>query len=71
MCVLCVQTIDVYQRQHQDPSTDEGWRSLLERAVQDVKYQLQRHNASIAEADAGILELVREFGKVRHLFEAR
>ena len=60
MCVLCVQYIDGRQRLLQDPSTDERMRSLLERRVQDAKNQLQQHNASIAEADAGILELVRE-----------
>ena len=69
MCVLCVQNIDDWQRRLQDPSTDERWRSHLERlwlrpdlerAVQYAKNQLQQHNASIAEADAGILELVRE-----------
>ena len=60
MCVLCVQHIDVCQRQLQDPSTDERRRPDLEWEVQDAKNQLQLHNASIAEADAGILELVRE-----------
>ena len=60
MCVLCVQRIDDRQRQLQDPSTDEGWRAFLEREVQVAKNELQQHNASIAEADAGILELVRE-----------
>ena len=60
MCVLCVQYIDNWQRQLQDPSTDERRRPDLERALQDAKNQLQRHNASIAEADARILELVRE-----------
>ena len=60
MCVLCVQAIDDGQRELQDPSTDEGLRSYLERQVQNAKNWLQQHNASIAEADAGILELVRE-----------
>ena len=60
MCVLCVQNIDDWQRQLQDPSTDERRRSALEWGVQDAKNELQRHNASIAEADARILELVRE-----------
>ena len=60
MCVLCVQHIDDCQRQLQDPSTDEWWRADLERWVQDAKNELQEHNASIAEADARILELVRE-----------
>ena len=60
MCVLCVQDIDDCQRQLQDPSTDERRRPDLEREVQYAKNMLQRHNASIAEADAGILELVRE-----------
>ena len=60
MCDLCVQGIDDWQRQIQDPSTDERWRTHLERVVQDAKNLIQQHNASIAEADAGILELVRE-----------
>ena len=60
MCVLCVQRIDDCQRQLQDPSTNEWRRAGLERVVQYAKNQLQRLNASIAEADAGILELVRE-----------
>ena len=60
MCVLCVQHIDNCQRHLQDPSTDERRRSALEGLVQDAKNRLQRYNASIAEADAGILELVRE-----------
>ena len=60
MCVLCVQCIDDYQRQLQDPSTDERRRPDLELLVRGAKNQLQRYNASIAEADAGILELVRE-----------
>ena len=60
MCVLCVQRIDHCQRQLQDPSTDEGRRPRLERLVQRAKNLHQRHNASIAEADARILELVRE-----------
>ena len=60
MCVLCVQDIDDWQRLLQDPSTDEWLRPVLESQVQDAKNQLQQHNASIAEADARILELVRE-----------
>ena len=60
MCVLCVQYIDERQRYLQDPSTDEGGRAFLESEVQDAKNRLQLHNASIAEADARILELVRE-----------
>ena len=60
MCVLCVQHIDNWQRLLQDPSTDEWRRPGLERWVQDAKNLPQQHNASIAEADAGILELVRE-----------
>ena len=60
MCVLCVQYIDDCQRELQDASTDEWRRSALEGAVQYAKYLLQRRNASIAEADARILELVRE-----------
>ena len=60
MCVLCVQRIDDCQRQLQDPSTGERLRPHLERRVQGAKNLLQEHNASVAEADAGILELVRE-----------
>ena len=60
MCVLCVQHIDFCQRRLQDPSTNEGRRPGLEWQVQHAKNRLQRHNAFIAEADAGILELVRE-----------
>ena len=60
MCVLCVQRIDRCQRQLQDPSTDEGRSPDLEWRVQRAKNWLQQHNASIAEADARILELVRE-----------
>ena len=60
MCVLCVQYIDDCQRRLQHPSTDEGLRAHLERVVQVAKNLLQQHNASIAEADARILELVRE-----------
>ena len=60
MCVLCVQSIDAWQRELQDPSIDERRRPGLERGMQGAKNQLQRYNASIAEADARILELVRE-----------
>ena len=57
MCVLCVQFIDESQRELQD----REWRSpVLEWQVQYTKNDLQRLNASIAEADARILELVRE-----------
>ena len=60
MCVLCVQHIDDCQRQLQDPSTGERLRPDLEWQVQDTKNYLQQLYASIAEADARILELVRE-----------
>ena len=60
MCVLCVQYIDDCQRLLQDPSTDERMRADLEWWVQHAKNELQQHNVYIAEADAGILELVRE-----------
>ena len=63
-CVFCVQLIDNNQRLLQDPSTDEWLRPGLERQVQDDKNLLQRYNASIAEADAGILELVREWSAI-------
>ena len=60
VCVLCVQNIDHCQRLLQDPSTDEWRRPRLEREVQYAKNRLQQHNASIAEDEARILELVRE-----------
>ena len=37
-----------------------GAGGTVQRAVQGAKNLLQHHNASIAEADARILELVRE-----------
>ena len=64
MCVLCVQNIDRWQRRLQDPSNDEVRRPSLEWAVQDAKNELQQHNASTAEADAMILELVREWSVI-------
>ena len=60
MCVLCVQRIGEYQRQLQDPSTDEGMRSGLEWWVQSWKSRIQRRNADISSIDVELAELVGE-----------
>ena len=60
MCVLCVQEIGKWQRELQDPSTDEGRRSFLEEAVRSDKSNIQRYNAAISSIDGELAELVGE-----------
>ena len=59
-CVLCVQVIGKDQRQLQDPSTYEGWRSDLEKWVKSNKSSIQQYNAAISSIDGELAELVGE-----------
>ena len=55
-----MQEIGEYQKQLQDPSTDEGRRSDLEEAVKDYKSSILGHNAAISSIDGELAELVGE-----------
>ena len=52
--------IGEYQRELQDPSTDEGRRPVLEWLVKYNKSFIQRHNAAISSIDGELAELVGE-----------
>ena len=55
-----MQVIGEYQRELQDPSTDEGRRPLLEGWVKSRKSSIQRLNADISSIDGELAELVGE-----------
>ena len=55
-----MQLIGRRQRELQDPSTGEGWRSYLEEGVKDYKSSIQGHNAAISSIDGELAELVGE-----------
>ena len=52
--------IGEWQRELQDPSTDEGRRSYLEEEVKFYKSSIQRHNAAISSIDGELPKLVGE-----------
>ena len=60
MCVLCVQNIARCQSDLLDPSTSEGRRAGLEESVQGWKGFIQEDNASIAQLNSEMVELVEE-----------
>ena len=55
-----MQEIGKWQRELQDPSTDEGGRSDLEEWVKYSKSSIQRLNAAISSIDRELAELVGE-----------
>ena len=55
-----MKVIGEWQRELQDPSTDEGWRSDLEEAVKSGKSSIQQFNAAISSIDGELAELVGE-----------
>ena len=60
MCVLCVQDIADRQSELLDPSISEGQRALLEDSVQVLKGFIQDNNASIAQLNSEMAELMEE-----------
>ena len=55
-----MQWIGDWQRELQDPSTDERRRSDLERRVKSHKSRIQQYNAAISSIDGELAELVGE-----------
>ena len=55
-----MQEIGEWQRELQDPSIDEVWRSGLEDWVKSNKSSIQQHNAAISSIDGELAELVGE-----------
>ena len=55
-----MQYIGRRQRELQDPSTDEGRRSFLEKWVKSLKSSIQQHNAAISSIHGELAELVGE-----------
>ena len=55
-----MQRIGEFQRELQDPSTDEVMRSYLEEGVKPYKSSIQRYNAAISSIDGELAELVGE-----------
>ena len=56
MCVLCVQWIGEYERQLQNPSTDEGSRLRLEELVKSRNSLIRERKAAISSIDKELAE---------------